>query len=98
MFLGHALNHAADTLRFLNLQTMKVVVSRDVVRLNQCYGDWKGISKNNYTYVEEFNDNGSDTDVEFVDLVAPNPGRVLEVDEWNDSIDGDGDGVPNPDP
>jgi hypothetical protein len=52
--------------------------------------------KNKYTYVDEFNDNDSDRDVEFVDLVAPNPGRVLEVDEGNDSIDGDG--VPNPDP
>jgi hypothetical protein len=31
-----------------------------------------------------------------VDLVAPNPGRVLEVDKENDSIDGDG--VLNPDP
>ena len=81
MFLGHAPNHATDTFRFLNLQTMKVVVSRDVVRLNQCYGDWKGISKNNYTYVEEFNDNDSNTNVEFVDLVSPNPGGVLEAVE-----------------
>jgi hypothetical protein len=28
----------------------------------------------------------SDTEVEYVDLVTPNPGRVLEVDEGNDSI------------
>jgi hypothetical protein len=73
MFLGHALNHAADKFRFLNLQIMKVVVSRDVVWLNQCYGDWKGISKNNNTYVEEFNDNDSNTEVKFVNSVHPNP-------------------------
>jgi hypothetical protein len=94
MFWGHAPNHVADTFRFLNLQTMKVVVSIDVVWLNQCYGDWKGNFKNNYTYVEEFTDD-SDTKVEFVDSVAPNPGRILEVDEWNDSIDSDG--LLNPD-
>jgi hypothetical protein len=36
----------------------------------------------------------SDTEVEYVDSVTPNPRRVLEVDEGNDSI-----GVaPNPDP
>jgi hypothetical protein len=48
MFLGHAPNHATDTFQFLNLQTMKVIVSRDVVWLNKCYGDWLGAGEEQY--------------------------------------------------
>jgi hypothetical protein len=93
MFLGHAPNHATDTFWFLNLQTMKVIVSRDVVWLHKCYGDWKGLEKNNITMVPDSYDD-SDTEVEYVDSLTPNPGRVLEVDEGNDGI-----GVaPNPEP
>jgi Reverse transcriptase (RNA-dependent DNA polymerase) len=93
MFLGHAPNHATDTFRFLNLQTLNEIVSRDVIWLNKCYGDWKGLEKNNITMAPEIYDD-SDTEVEYVDSVTPNPGRVLEVDEGNDSI-----GVaPNPEP
>jgi hypothetical protein len=33
-----------------------------------------------------YDDSNSDTEVEYVDSVTPNPGRVLEVDEGNDSI------------
>jgi hypothetical protein len=62
MFLGHAPNHATDTFRFLNLQTMKVVVSRDVIWLNKCYGDWKGLDKNKITMAPDIYDD-SDTEV-----------------------------------
>jgi hypothetical protein len=93
MFLGHALNHATDTFRFLNLQTMKDIVSRDVVWLNKCYGDWKGLGWNKITMAPDIYDD-SDTELEYVDSVTPNLGRVLEVDEGNDGI-----GVaPNPEP
>jgi hypothetical protein len=91
MFLGQAPNHATDLFRFLNLQTMKVIVSWD--GLNKYYGDWKGLEKNNITMAPDIYDD-SDTKVEYVDSVTTNPGRVLEVDEGNDSI-----GVaPNPEP
>jgi hypothetical protein len=46
LFLGHAPNHADNTYRFLNLTTKKVIVSRDVVWLGKCYGDWRGITSN----------------------------------------------------
>jgi hypothetical protein len=46
LFLGHAPNHADDTYCFLNLTRKKVIVSRDVVWLGICYGDWRGITSN----------------------------------------------------
>ena len=42
MYLGRARDHAADTHRFLNLQTEMVLISRDVIWLNKVYGDYKG--------------------------------------------------------
>jgi hypothetical protein len=93
MFLGHAPNHATDTFRFQSLQTMKVIVSSYVFWLNKFYGDWRGLDKNNITMALDIYDD-SDTEVEYVNSVTPNPGRVLEVDEGNDGI-----GVaPNPEP
>jgi len=45
MYLGRAPGHAADTYRFLNVATNRIVTSRDAIWLNKVYGDWKGISK-----------------------------------------------------
>ena len=45
MYLGRPRNHSADTYRFLNLATDRVVHSRDATWLNRVYGDWLKLSK-----------------------------------------------------
>jgi hypothetical protein len=41
MFLGYAQDHSGDVFRFLKIKTMKVVLSRDVIWLNQLYYHYK---------------------------------------------------------
>ncbi len=45
MYLGRAKDHAADTHRFLNIDTKLVIISRDVIWLNQVYGEYTGSHK-----------------------------------------------------
>jgi len=42
--LGSSRDHAADSYRFLNLATDKVIKSRDATWLNKACGEWKGLS------------------------------------------------------
>ena len=44
LYLGRAKNHSGDTYRLLNLQTNKVVLSRDATWINKTYGQWKGLN------------------------------------------------------
>ena len=44
IYLGRSRDHAADSYRFLNLATDKVINSRDATWLNKVYGEWKGLS------------------------------------------------------
>jgi len=43
MYLGRALNHSADTHRFMNLETKKIINSRDATWINKVYGQWKNL-------------------------------------------------------
>jgi hypothetical protein len=38
LFLGYSENHAADVYRMLNLETRKVIHTRDIIWMNQTYG------------------------------------------------------------
>src|SRR5512137_2282570 len=42
MYLGRAKDHAADTHRFLSLETELILISRDAIWLNLVYGEYKG--------------------------------------------------------
>jgi hypothetical protein len=80
LLLGHAENHHRDVYRFLNLETERIIRSRDVLWLNQQYGVWKGITKQNVTNI-----NDDDEDEPFLDLSreeSPNivTGRETETD------------------
>ena len=44
MYLGRAHNHSADTYRFMNLETKKIINSRDATWMNKVYGEWKKLS------------------------------------------------------
>ena len=45
VYLGRARNHSADTYRFLNLATDRVIISREATWLNKPYGEWKGLAQ-----------------------------------------------------
>jgi hypothetical protein len=82
LFLGHAPNHADDTYCFLNLTTKKVIISRDVVWLAKCYGDWRGITSNVINVVPTDTDDPYFTDDLIDDQEYPSndQGRVMEHD------------------
>jgi hypothetical protein len=50
MYLGRAVDHAPDTNRFLNLQTKRVLNSRDAIWLNKTYGEYNGTNNKQPTY------------------------------------------------
>jgi hypothetical protein len=82
LLLGRAENHHRDVYRFLNLETERIIQSRDVLWLNQQYGVWKGITKQNVTNI-----NDDDEDEPFLDLSreeSPNieTGRETETDAF----------------
>jgi len=81
MFLGYAENHATDVYRLLNLDTHKVIVSRDVRMLNKMYGDGELIIENDdgngkesksNTDEEENNDGDDSDDGDDVDIDVEN--------------------------
>jgi hypothetical protein len=43
LYLGRADSHASDCFRFLNLETKRVIMSRDVTWLNKTFATFKGI-------------------------------------------------------
>jgi hypothetical protein len=45
LYLGLAENHSKDVYRLLNLNTHRVIMSRDVTWINKTYGEWKGLTK-----------------------------------------------------
>jgi hypothetical protein len=72
MFLGRAVNHTEDTYRFLNLQTNKVITSRNAIWLNQTYSEWNGITDVSITRLSTTNDEDDDED----EVEIKEPGRV----------------------
>eukprot|EP00957_Ditylum_brightwellii_P004967 378223-Ditylum_brightwellii.AAC.1 len=46
MFIGYALNHARDCYHMLNLSTMRVMISRDILWLRRMYLNPPSISRN----------------------------------------------------
>jgi hypothetical protein len=44
LYLGRAQNHSCDTYRFMNLDTKKVIHSRDATWMNKVYGEWTKMS------------------------------------------------------
>jgi hypothetical protein len=45
MFLGYAKNHSGNVFRFFKFKTMRVVLRRDVIWLNQLYYHYKNSLK-----------------------------------------------------
>ena len=62
MFVGYSKDHEEDVYRMLNLSTLKVKNTRDVIWLNKCYGEWKGIKGYSSHEFEVIKKPSSDTD------------------------------------
>jgi len=76
MFLGYSDEHTGEAFRLLNLETTKVVMSRDVIWLNKNYATWKGIRDVHTTILEKTDDDDDDDyddKVEVISKEAINP-------------------------
>jgi hypothetical protein len=60
MYLGQAENRAGDVYRFLDLETTRTIMSRDVIWLNKLYGEWKNITKINYVKLNSDSDDNEE--------------------------------------
>jgi hypothetical protein len=40
MFVGYSVHHEYDVHRMLNLDTKRIIHSRDIIWLNEAYNDW----------------------------------------------------------
>jgi hypothetical protein len=63
--LEMAENNNRSVNRFLNLETEKIIQSRDALWLNQQHGDWKGITQQDVATID---DNDEDEDKSFLDI------------------------------
>jgi hypothetical protein len=76
--IGTADQHPIDTYRFFDLQTQRIIVSRDVAWMGKMYGPWKGIKPGMKVPDGEFEDaddifpsNPTADEVEVVDRPPP---------------------------
>jgi hypothetical protein len=56
MFMGCSINHAHDVYRMLNIETKKIINSRDIIRMNTVYKDWKDQKDKKKSEVEDDDD------------------------------------------
>jgi hypothetical protein len=66
--LGRAKNHNRDVYRFLNLETDKIILSHGALWLNQQCGDWKGITQQDVTTIDD-----NDVNEPFLDISNDDP-------------------------
>jgi hypothetical protein len=66
MMLGYTDNHAKDVYRMLNLETNRILLTRDIIWLKKMYGAWKTSDADNTSDDESINN---------LELQATNAGR-----------------------
>jgi hypothetical protein len=60
LFLGYSANHAVDVYRMLNLETRRVIHTRDIIWMNQTYGQYKNITATKTVNVDDSDDEDDD--------------------------------------
>ena len=75
IYLGRSPDHPNDTYRFLNLDTYKIITSRDVAWLGKPYGTWKGL-KCNVKHISNNDEDDDDNERDWLTLV-PNPTATM---------------------
>jgi hypothetical protein len=83
--LGLAPNHSSNIYRMLNLDTKRVIISRDISWLQQSYGSWKGLSHDQistFSHNEIGNDDPDDSldDVNEPELIHDTTADILNED------------------
>jgi len=81
MFLGYPKTSSTETFRFLNLNTIKIVLSRDVIWINKNYGSWKGLTSTSTTPIDDDDDDEEEEEVE----AAVTADRQI-IDAPNDTV------------
>ena len=89
MFVGYSKDHEDDVYRMLNVSTLKIKNTRDVIWLNKSYGEWKGIKGHSSSEFELAKESSSDTDS--TQSSKPKENRIAEKKDSssNDSSSGD---------
>jgi hypothetical protein len=91
MYLGHADNHTEEVGRFLDLVTLRVIMSRDVIWLGKNYAEWKGLKE--YSIVDHDSDDSDEEDFEpgrdpvTVRQIQPNVDEAIGEAHNNHDID-----------
>ena len=62
MFVGYSKDHKDDVYHMLNVRTLKIKNTRDVIWLNKSYGEWKGIKGHSSNKFELAKESSSDAD------------------------------------
>jgi hypothetical protein len=92
LFVGYADNHAADVFEFFNLKTKALIMSRNVIWLNQNYSQYKNITSVNKVILNDDEEddeaipkNGeADNEQEDNDMIQDNEDEQNEEDTNND--------------
>jgi hypothetical protein len=79
LHLGRAEDQPRDSYRFLNLETHRVIHSRDVLWLDQNYGDWKGLNTNRTIHDSDDEDDELLIDLEDASPLPQDREEVIEV-------------------
>jgi hypothetical protein len=56
MFMGYSINHVHDVYRMLNIETKKIINSRDIIWMNTFYKNWKDQKDKKKSVVEDDDD------------------------------------------
>ena len=59
---GTSPNHSKDVYRMLNLDTKRVILSRDITWLGKMYGEWKGLSNDKLSFYKGDTEDDDDSD------------------------------------
>jgi hypothetical protein len=75
LYLGRAANHITGVGRYLNLETNRIILSREITWLGKMYGDWKGID--NRVVLDDHTEEADDDDysVQYLEQIS-NPTTI----------------------
>jgi len=79
MFLGYSDDHDDSTYRMMNITTRKVIHTRDIIWLNQSYGDYYQVQQPMIVEIEDTEDDDFPDTIESIDQ----EGRVNDDDTFN---------------
>ena len=86
IFVGYADDHAGNVYRFINIQTKKIILSRDIQWLNSFWKEYKKRKDNSKKLIDEFyshdEDDQTQEEIEIEEL------KENEIEETKDSGDG----------